>query len=347
MGLWERVKGWVTSNAEHLVWTPVGEQQDGLTPHDSYFRLWLSQAFLARDKEFFKTHHPAVHTSVRLNFGGEAGQTITSLSRPPEGELGPGAYGNYELTSLLPYRGGTVGVQAGLTVLEGDSPLAAAFGVVQAFSGLVAPPLSEALTIAEKVAGGVDKLLDAGKDDVTLGLHQQFAAPGGGGDNVLRPGYWALVKATEEEVPPAKLLVEQDRLRISDGGGGSEALTGYDYLLLRIEGRKERDDWRFKRYEDQIANAIRAHFEDNEPAFKNYRSGLLADVLSSNDLTETDQRRVAVAIKRQLDEAVSAGLGATGDGPPNLDDIMELRAPTPDEVAGMGETTVDDVLRTG
>jgi hypothetical protein len=346
--LWDRMRSWVQSNAAQLVWTPVpaGEDGAGLTPHDSYFRIWLSEAFLDKDKTWFTNHYPAVHASVRLNFGGEPGATFTSLSRPPEGGLGPGVYGNYALTSLLPYRGGTVELQAGLTAVDGANALAAAFSVVQDFSSLIGPPLGEALGIAGKVADGVQKLLDAGQDDVVLGLHQQYASAGGGGAHVLRPGYWALVRATEREVRPADLRVEGDRLRVA-AGNGTTPLEGHDYILLRIEGRKERDDWRFKRFEDLIAKAIDAHYADNQPSYTGYRNAVLAEILSSPDLTRPDALRVATAVKRELDQAVAAGLGATGDGPLDLAGIVERSAPSRDEVAGMEALTVGDLLAGG
>lgn len=343
--LWERMRGWVQSNAEQLVWAPVPLEsaEPELAPHDSYFRVWLSEAFLAKDKQWFTNHYPAVHASVRLNFGGEQGATFTSLSRPPEGGLGPGVYGNYALTSLLPYRGGTVELQAGLTAVEGANALAAAFSVVQDFSSLIGPPLGEALGIAEKVAGGVQKLLEAGQDDVMLGLHQQFSSAGGGGAHVLRPGYWALVRATEREVRPADLRVENDRLRVA-GPNGSSPLLGHDYVLLRIEGREERDDWRFKRFEDLVAKAIEAHFGDNKQGFVGYRNAVLAEILSSPDLTKPDALRVATAVKRQLEEATSMGLGATGDEARDIAGIVELHAPSRDEVISRDSVSLEELL---
>ncbi len=343
--LWDRMRGWVQSNAAQLVWTPVPADaaEPELKPHDAYFRVWLSEAFLAKDKQWFTNHYPAVHASVRLNFGGEPGATFTTLSRPPEGGLGAGVYGNYALTSLLPYRGGTVELQAGLTAVEGANALGAAFSVVQDFSSLIGPPLGEALGIAEKVAGGVQRLLDAGQDDVLLGLHQQYASAGGGGAHVLRPGYWALVRATEREVRPADLRVEGDRLRLASGNG-TKPLEGHDYILLRIEGRTERDDWRFRRFEDLIAKALEANFTDNQDGYTAYRNAVLLEIFSSPDLTKPDAVRVATAVKRELGEAVSAGLGATGDGPPDLGSIVDRHAPTRDEVAALDDVSLKAML---
>ncbi len=68
-------------------------------------------------------------------------------------------------------------------------------------------------------------------------LGAAIASEGGGGANVLRPGYLAVVLARPEEVDPDGLVVQDGRLRYGDP---PRALVGYDYLLFRIEGRKKR-----------------------------------------------------------------------------------------------------------
>jgi hypothetical protein len=339
--LWNRLSNWFRSNAAHLTWTPVGPTGVPVIPHDGYFRVWLVEAFLARDRDFLKTRYPSVHASVQLHVAGTTPLTTTSVSRPPENGLGPGSYGNYALTGLLPYRGGTVELQVGLTTVEGASPLAAGFEVLQSFSTLVGPPLSESLAISTRIAAGVERLLTAGNDDVVLGLHETFVSEGGGGGHALRDGYWALVNAPPGTISATDLSVEHDVLNIGQGDARTP-LRGYDYLLLRIEQRRERDDWRFDRLEQLIERAVLEHFAGHTETYERVRSEVLAAVLTSDDLTPTDRQRAAAAIREQLDAIVGHGLQAAGSLSVNLTDIVAQYGPPAHELAASMAPTLAD-----
>jgi hypothetical protein len=332
--------------ASQLVWTPI-EPHGGaaaLEPHDSYFRLWLSDIFLAYDRDWFANCYPAVHASVRLRFGGHEPVTFTTLSRPPQDALGPGVFKSFQLTPLLPYKGGTIEIEAGLTALKGSSTLVAGFEVLRDFSTLIGPPLSQALDVAGKVAGGTKKLLDAADSDVLLGLHHGFTSAGSDSDSdALRPGYMALVSATDDEIDPSDLRVENGRLQVVDGNT-MHPLTGRDYMLFRVEGRSERDDWRFPHVEDLIFKAKRAHFDQESKSYSNHRIAAIAEVMTSPDLTQTDQQRVARAIADELDAIVSAGLGASGDVWPDLGEIVTLRAPAAHEVRDSEPLTLEQLF---
>lgn len=347
MSVLDKIRGWFRSNGSHLVVTFI-DHPDGATPlkpHESYFRVWLSDSFLSHDVEWFTNRYPAVHASVKLDFAGQSA-TFTTFARPPEGGLGPGQWTNFNLTTLMPYRGGVVELAAGLTAIEGNSRLGAAFDVLQDFSGLIGPPLTEALTIAEKVSGGVEKLVYAGQDDVLLGIHQSYEATGGGGQSPLRPGYLAIVNATGDDVSSADLRVVEDRLHLARGEG-TKPLEEHDYMLLRIEGRQERDDWRFKRFEDLLAKAVRAHFGDDAKGFASFRDTLLAEILTTPDLTTADQVRVAQAVSAELAAATSLPLAAAAEPVKDLAEIVALRAPAVEDVDVSRQWSVRDVLEAG
>ncbi len=329
-------------SATPLLWMPVGPRGEPLEPQGSYLRIWLSDMFLARDRDWFANRYPSVHAGVRLRFGEEQ-VTFTTVARPPEEMLGPGVSQNFALTPLLPYHGGTVELSAGLTVLKGTNALAAGLDVLHNFSTLIGPPLSQSLGVAEMVTGGIAKLIDAAQGQVALSLSNTFAAIGGGADNVLTPGHWAIVRATEERVPPASLRVLNDRLHVADGEN-VHPLVGYDYMLLRIEGRIERDDWRFANFEDLINKAKRAHFADDEQGFRVYRGAALAEALTSPDLTQTDRQRVARAIADDLDATLSAPLRIAGEALPDLDAIVARYAPSTEEILETGALTLNQLL---
>jgi hypothetical protein len=344
MSLWESIKGWFVSNRHQILCVPIPDQHATTTlkPEETYFALWLTHSFLKRDRAWLKRYFPAAHVSVRLDVAGET-RTLTKLARPADGMVGPGVWANYPITGLLPYNGGTVEVEAGLTALETSTFLGAAVDVIDDFSSLVVPPVSEALAVAGKVANSVQILLDAGKGEIFLGMHQAYTSPGGGGDHQLGPQYLAVIGATHQQLDPAALIVRDSILQVRQGDR-IEPLEGYDYLLFRFEARRERDDWRFPRFETLIRSAKQSFYAGETQAFERHRDDVLAEVLNSPDLTLPDRRRVALAIRDEINEATSLGVGAIGSPSRNLEEIMEQRAISLDHPLASSQFSLRDLV---
>jgi hypothetical protein len=165
---------------------------------------------------------------------------------------------------------------------------------------LVAAPLGQTLDIAEKVSSGMQTLFGGGAGDVSLAFHKQFTSAGGGGGNELRPGYIALIRAKTNEIDASKLSVKGSKLLYPWRNKGPEPLEGYDYMLLRIEGRSERDNWRLPNIEEPLNQAIKWTLEGDEAKASQYRTAALAVIWQSPDLAVADRRRVADAIKAEL-----------------------------------------------
>ena len=113
---------------------------------------------------------------------------------------------DYQLTELLPYRGQSVEIQAGLYEILGQNNLLTAIEIVTEFASLVTPPLSAIVPVVDKVASGIEKVIEANASDPALALHGTLAAPGGGTGvpNELKPGWLAVVRATEDELPASR-----------------------------------------------------------------------------------------------------------------------------------------------
>lgn len=195
---------------------------------------------------------PGVQISVRLLFGGLSPQTFATLVRPTV-TSGHGIFEDYQLTELLPYRGQSVELQAGLYEIIGANHLRIAIDIVSNFASLVTPPVSAALAVVDKVADGIEKVIEANAADPTLSMQGTLAAPGGGLTNELKPGWLAVVWATEAELPKAELHLNNGRLCRN-----GERLTGFDYLVLRVGGRQTRDDWRTPDLDRAISEALYA-----------------------------------------------------------------------------------------
>ena len=333
--LWGRLRGTFDADASLLqrVFFP---EQDGarMTPNDSYLRVWLSELFLAKKVAWGVERTPAVQASVRMLFGGGAPKTFATLSQPTPQRDGTGVAEDYQLTELMPYLGQSVELEAGLYEILGKNNLSTAIDIVTDFASLVVPPVSAALAVAEKVAGGIEKVIEANATAPVLALHGTLAAPGGGLTNELRPGWLAVVRATEAQLPATSLTIEGGKLH-RDG----HRLTGFDYLVLRVEGRTQRDDWRTPDLDRAIGEALYAKDLGRTDDFTRQREQALSLVWFSADLTATQRRQVAAVVRDELAEAVP---GAAGAGGATLSAIIDRRGlPAKAEVADL---TLADLL---
>lgn len=134
---------------------------------------------------------------------------------------------NHQLTSLLPFNGGTVELAAGLLAMQGSDALGRFIKVLGDFSSLlVVPQLSAALAVATPLANGITELVGATNAELVLGLHDTWTAQTGGA-NLLREKYFAVILAQDHEIDEKMLWVENDRLKYGDSLQTSKMLTGY------------------------------------------------------------------------------------------------------------------------
>ncbi len=325
--LWATVKSWAAKNAQGFVCayipkerTDLADSIDTITPHRDYFRIWMSQMFLAKEREWFTEWYPAVHTSVELKF---ASRTVkVSHVTGPDQEHSRGVKLDYAVTDLLPFAGGKIAIESGLIALKGKNHISASIGILQSFSSLVAAPLSQALDIAQKVSSGMDRLVGANDGEVRLAFHREFVAKGGGGSE-LKPGYIAVIAASAAEVAEESLSVKNSQLL---KGSSAKPLEGFNYMLFRIEGRSERDDWRFPIIEEAINLAIESALKGKTKDAEDATTAALTAVWQSPDLAPQDRLRVVEAIRAEIAEATGQGRGAVRKAGRTLDSIMKARA---------------------
>ncbi len=320
MVLWEMISGWVKKDARKYIYVPIPPDhvKDAksvgapLEAGKHYFRIWLAELYLKREREWFKSWYPAVHSLVRFQFGTQVVE-IPHIAGPlhlkgvNDENLERAIQLNHNLTTLMPYNGGVVEVAAGLLAMEGKNYLNAAMKVMGDLSGLlVVPQLSAALAMAAPIANGLQELLSGGSGQMDLGLHQSFTGAGGGGANELRPGYIAIVLADESRYDRKQFWVEDDRLRYGVSPETSQPLTGVTHMLFRIESRTERDDWMgLKTIVDARDEAHKAIAEGNSAQADFAIKRTLFLVRTLPDLTRADRQRIAAALKDEFDEARS------------------------------------------
>lgn len=347
--IWQWIKGQADQDATHLIYHPIPKANTDvdyndapLKPMSSYFRIWLTEMYLAKSRTLFNDRIPAVHCAVQLDFGGQH-QTLSSVAQIPE-KTQHGIYMNHRMIDLLPYNGGTVGLQAVLLALKGTNHLQTTIKVLQDFSSLVTAPIGQVLDVAEKVSKNIEDLVNGSDGKVHLPLSQTFASAGGGG-NPLRPGYIVAILADQNQVNAAQLRVKGDRLHYADAAGTALApFENADYMLFRIEGRDERDDWRFKPINDAINKATEASIGGKPEEAESFKRVALTMAMTSPDLSVLDRRRVTTAIQEELQYVQGLGHGLTGFEAPDLKSIMGRRAMPLGQAAALGAITFEEVF---
>jgi hypothetical protein len=345
--LWQTIADRFREDAKKLVYAPIPKARVDV-PYDdqplaagqSYFRIWLTEMFLARGRDWFAAWFPAVHCSVKLTFNNQTAN-FSSVARAPEEAKANGVLLNYKLSELIPFNGGDVEIAAGLLALKGASDLRLAVNLLASFSSLVAPPLGQAIAIADKVAGGVETLLKEAKGEIHLPFHQTFTGAGGGA-NELRPGYFALVLADAAAVAPQELSIRADRLC-----RGGEPLVGFDHMVFRIEGRAERDDWRFAAIVQPLNEAKAAVVRHDEARAKTMLNEAILAAYTSPDLAEADRMRVISAIKADFEVASRIGYGAAAGlagAATDLNEVMATHAISREEALLRGKPPVEQLF---
>ncbi|HEX4966021.1 MAG TPA: hypothetical protein VF173_34745 [Thermoanaerobaculia bacterium] len=341
--LWQTITTRFREDAPKLVYAPIpksrtdaGYDDRPLVPGESYFKIWLTEMFLAHSRDWFAEWQPAVHCSVKLTFNNQPAVNFSSVARAAEDAKVNGVLLNYKLSELMPFNGGDVEIAAGLLALKGKSDLRFAVNLLASFSSLVAPPLGQAIAIADKVAGGVETLIQDTHGEIRLPFHQTFTSQAGGGSNGLRPGYIAVLNADAQTIKPDDLSVRTDRLHYRD-----QPLTGVDYLLFRIEGRAERDDWRFASIAEPLQQAKTAIVGRDETRAVTLLNQAILAAYNSPDLAEADRMRVISAIKADFEKARGIGYGAAGAQQTDLNEIIRNGAISREESLLLGKPQVE------
>lgn len=298
--MWARVWNWFDQNADHFTVRFIPDADGApVQPYAGYLRLWLAEGFLAKQKSWGAMHFPALHGGVSLAFVGNEPTTFTTFARPPQAWTTPGASLDFPITPLVPFNGGTVEVEAALYQATVDGPLGIVVNLVGSLAPLIGPPLSVAAAIVERLSEGLDQVLDATGNQPVLGLHWTMISPGGGG-KMLRPGHLVLMGAPEQKLTGTPVIFD-GRLYLQPAQGRATLPTGIDYLMLRIECRQDRDDWRLPEIDTLIRAAGEAFIRGQQDTFASCRTEAIARAWNCHDLTPMDQKRVALLVKEELD----------------------------------------------
>jgi hypothetical protein len=347
MSVWEKVRRTGQRQARAFVFQPIpsagadpGELQPALVPEQDYFQVWLCQMFLGTRSTLTADWLPAAHARVSLTRTGRPPVEYSKVLRPAANQLAQGVWLNSPLTPLIPFNGGTVEIEAALVAWQQTNRMDVAVDLLQAVSALAfpLPAIAPALGVATIVTTAARDLADKCDGAVHLNLHQSYTSGDGVGnglepETVLRPTYLAVLLADENQVSPGTLRVVGSRLCHIDDEGQLRPLVGWDFLLLRVEGRATMDSFWLPEMEDLLDRAIMALEADNRKLAESYRTAAIGIALRSPLFTWVDRDRIVEAVKARFDHVASSGLGAVPIAKPeSLTALVKQYGPSVSEV---------------
>lgn len=329
--------------------SPALTDTASLAGGEGYFQLWVVQMFLKSDRDWFKGWYPIVQSLTRLRFGNVPNPVdIAQIAGPrylrdvdPD-HLDRVVQVDLPLTPLVPFNGGTVEIEAGLVAMPQSDSLKLFLDVMGNFAGLLAvPQLSTALHVANAVSKGVEQLLGVGNKKMVLGYHRALESAGGEGDNELRPVYIAVINAPSGTYKPEQLWIKDAKLLTGPDLASARELSGVDFMLLRIETRRARDDWdTFTSINEPFNKAMSALTQVDASGKPNVADAAVfirvaaVAAMTSPDLTARDRVQVARAIRQRYDEYKAAVLGEKGIKRPRLPVLADVARAARDQDAG-------------
>ena len=339
------VKNWFQKDAEHYLYVPLPADKTPAETH-YYCRFWLSEMFLKDQQRWFRKLYPAVQTAVTFSLSDEhTSATFSRVARPDKDVLAPGVLLNYPLTPILPFEDGTIGLEAHLLELRGESGLLAGLKVLEDVSGLlIEVPLAQAVSMAGTLAQSLDGLFHQTGGEVHLALHQTFTH-GAAGVNPLVPGYLAVVLATAAQLDKSRLSVIDGRLSYRENSGKAVPLQGYDYMLFHVEGFAERKWKTLTQISPLYDKTQKALFMGQIESAAAYEGALIEAVFDSKDLVKHDKLRIAKAIREEFAPLkAAAGHGAVGAAMRPLDQVLTERALSIEAARELGPVSLEAFL---
>lgn len=318
MGILDFLTKLFVSASEHCVYIRIPNEKVKETPvlvsqtieaEKYYFRVWLAEMFLKDDRKLFKTFIPVVHSVTKLQFGNRATQELPYVAGPVnlnlDATLGKGVQINHALTNLLPFRGGSISIAAALVAYENKDFFESFMSTLNSLSGLLnIGQLSTTLKIIDSTVNGIQNMITGGNKDIHLVYSETFAGKVSDGGNPLTNGYIAIVNTSEGKIDKERLFVINSRLCYGDSIVTAKPIDGYDYILLRIELSKSRDDpLAFEEFAKLLNTAIEKGIESKSDGDAIMKT-LKVVIWKSEDLTNFDKGIVYKACKDNYDIAI-------------------------------------------
>ncbi len=299
-------KTWVRIPDDHVTGSPSGAL---IEPDDAYFVVRMSELYLQRTRKLWQKYYPLLHGFTKYQ-----GEETHSLAGPgqlrdiSDANLDRIAGFNYRLAGPTPFLGEDLDVLVGLYSVPGGDAAKALVDTLSTLASIPGLGLGGADEIAGAVKKGVESVLGLNETRLELGVRDSFFS-----GNPLKAGFHVGIDAAPTEVDRSRLWFDNGRLVTGDRPGSAEPYNAHDYMVIEIERRETRHDWRgfpeFAPFEEKIASVLSDQGLTQEQR-KERLNRIWVDfrqaINSSRNLISRDREQVAASVSKKIKDGFAA-----------------------------------------
>jgi hypothetical protein len=216
---------------------------------------------------------------------------------------------NIRVAGPTPYEGDDVRVLSTLFRVETKNWAARTLTIVEQITGAVGvPSLIAAKTVADAVVSGISQFVGDDSFQLRCGQYQAWSSPDdpdNPGATELKPMHYVVMRRPldkDDDDPGAGFTVKGGRLHVVENGK-AKPYTQHDFMLLSIEPRKARDDYRslpfYKLWQQTQALVVEGDLVGAERLWRKTSGAFYTD-----ELTESQQQLLYAEYKKRYEETV-------------------------------------------
>ncbi len=312
----DSVRDVFVKKGEHLFWKrlPVDQiydayKEEPIENDQAYFVVRMKEMYLQHTRVLWRKYYPMLRGYVRY-----ANKEELSVTGPGQlkqlGETNPDRVVNlnHRLAGPIPYKGDDVTVVAGLYAVPGQDATKALVDTVGQLAALGGVALGQTLAVAGIVKSAVEGIVGMGETSLSLGVEDTFYK-----GNPFRSGLYLGVSARSSEVKLSELWLKDGRLVQGRDPIVGKPYTDYDYMILEVERRPNREDWpglpKIAEFNEQFAAVMRDSAVDVKG--KKARLGKIwpqfqQALNESPYLITADREQIEVSLSKDLNKRLDA-----------------------------------------
>jgi hypothetical protein len=296
-----------------------------ITSGDGYYQIVFSSMYLDDTFILGDTYFPAFAYEITFNYGDNETRIHGVLS--PETILNAGKANanrvflhNIELTPRVPYNGGSITIKIGLLRMQGDAVLKRYLSTMEKLSKSLAvvPYLSTIVNAAPAVHEGIRELFGLNADQLILGYARTIQAQD---MSQFLPTHVSLIDKSGIDFDQERLIIRDDRLAVRDNVLSPQDYVGSSHATIEIQASSRREDWRYVGSVEKYIREARTNIFTGDLKVANAAlAAAIAEVITSPDLSETQQLEAAQLLRSDFDGWLKVATGEAKEGASDVDD---------------------------
>ncbi|GAX60655.1 hypothetical protein SCALIN_C13_0170 [Candidatus Scalindua japonica] len=301
-----------------------GFSPDEFVPNKSYFEIQLSEMFLRDKSEYWRDFIPLSIVVSDFIYDGRRhiipffveNQLLkeSEVKRHTKGEYVE--YLNTRVAGPIPYVGDNISLFVGLYRVKVNDLAENLFNflqnIVKTFDN---PMLSTYLRIAKPLGEGLPRLLGMKDVEFRLGTRDEFKDTQDD-PHRFQEGYLVYINCPEDNIKLNNLWVKDGRLFYGEDKNTSKHFREYDYCLVRVVHRSERNDYQsfpcYRLWEKSLDMIYHGKLEEGDRLFLEFGN----ELAKSPDMTMTHRYNLIRAFKANYEKELDLikEIGHRGSG---------------------------------